>query len=140
MRSATAPAALSSALAARPRRADRFPATLLASGPAAAGLGLAAAGELAADKLPWVPDRTDLAPLAGRIASGALVGAAVAGRRGTSRLASAIAGALGAGASTFAMHRARREASGVLGPVPAALAEDALAAALGAAAARAAAC
>ena len=138
MRSATAPAVLSSALAARPRRTDRFPATALASPTAARGLGLAAAGELVADKTPWIPDRTDAAPLAGRVASGALVGAAVAGRRGTNRLAAAVAGGLGAAASTYAMHGARREASGVLGDVPAALVEDALALGLGTALARAA--
>ncbi len=139
MRSATAPAVLSSALASRPHAADRWPATWLATRPAPTALALAAAGELAADKTPWIPSRTDVAPLAGRIASGALVGAAVAGRRGTSRVAAALAGALGAAASTFVMHAARRDASEPLGAVPTALAEDALALGLGTALARAAA-
>jgi len=144
MRSATAPATLARALASRPtagdrwlRRPDGWPATWLAARPAPTALALAAAGELVADKLPMTPHRTDAAPFAGRVASGALVGAAVAGRRGTSLVGAALAGAVGAAVSTVAMHRVRAVASDQIGALPAALAEDALALALGTAASRA---
>ena len=144
MRSATAPAALARALASRThatdrwlRRPDGWPATWLAARPAPTLLALAAAGELVGDKLPMTPHRTDVAPFAGRVASGALVGAAVAGRRGTSLVGAALAGAVGAAVSTVVMHRARAVASEQVGATPAALAEDALAIALGAAASRA---
>ncbi len=139
MRSATAPAALSFALAARPAHSDRWPATWMALPLAPVAGGLAAAGELVGDKLPSTPDRTEAVPFAGRVVAGAIVGAGVAGRQGTSRVACAVAGGAAAAASTVVMHRARRVASEQIGAVPAALAEDALAVSLGMAAARAAA-
>ncbi|MGH9310283.1 MAG: DUF4126 domain-containing protein, partial [Vicinamibacterales bacterium] len=47
--------------------------------PAAPILALLAGGEMMADKMPFIPSRTDALPLAGRIVSGALAGAAVCG-------------------------------------------------------------
>src|SRR5918996_1128590 len=54
-----------------------WPARRLARPGGVAAAVLAAVGELVADKLPTTPDRTRPGPFAGRVASGALVGAAV---------------------------------------------------------------
>jgi uncharacterized membrane protein len=61
----------------------------------------AAAGEMAGDKTPWIPPRSDPAALAGRVISGALAGRLVGGTRG------ARVGAATAAASTYASERAR---------------------------------
>jgi uncharacterized membrane protein len=71
------------------------------SGRARAALVAAAAGEAVGDKTPLVPPRTSSLPLAARIGSGALSGAAVAGVPG------AAAGALGAVGGAFGGQRAR---------------------------------
>jgi uncharacterized membrane protein len=62
---------------------------------------VAAAGEMAGDKTPWVPPRSAPAALAGRVISGALAGRLVGGGRGA-RL-----GAATAAASTYPSQRAR---------------------------------
>lgn len=68
-------------------------------------LALLAAGEMMADKLPALPARTEPMPLAGRLMSGALVGAAIcSGRR---RVACTLAGAAGAVAASFALTQLR---------------------------------
>ena len=97
----------------------------LPGGPAVAAL---AAGELVADKLPFVPPRTDPPALAARAASGAVSGSRLAGGPG------AALGALAAAGSSFATMRARSalvELTGLPDPVVA-VAEDGVA--LGAAA------
>jgi uncharacterized membrane protein len=91
----------------------------------------AAAGEMAGDKTPWVPPRSDPAALAGRVISGALAGRLVAGPRG------ARVGAATAAASTYASERARAllgQRLGIPDPVLGA-AEDALVLGIAAAAA-----
>ncbi len=91
-------------------------------GPLRAGLIVLAAGEMAADKSPWIPARHDPPALAGRVISGALAGRQVAGARG------ARVGAAAAAATTYASERARQllgQRLGVPDPVLA-LAEDAL--------------
>lgn len=85
-----------------------------------------AGAELIADKLPSAPNRTDPAGLLGRIAAGALVGAAVGGRTGMSRGQSAVIGGLIAFASTHATFRLRRALMKRLPPIAAAVAEDAI--------------
>jgi uncharacterized membrane protein len=70
-------------------------------GLARAALVAAAVGEAVGDKTPLVPPRTSPPPLAGRIVSGALTGAAVAG------VAGAAVGALGAAGGAFGGQRAR---------------------------------
>jgi hypothetical protein len=83
----------------------------------------AAAGELAVDKLPGVPARTDPPGLAARVATGAVSGHRVDGPRG------AVAGAIVALGSALAAHRARTLLAQRL-PVPdpvVGAAEDALA-------------
>ncbi len=66
---------------------------------------LAAAGEMVADKTPFVGDRIDPLPLSGRALMGALVGVLVAGEQGENRLAG---GLLGAGTAVAAAHLAYR--------------------------------
>jgi uncharacterized membrane protein len=83
----------------------------------------AAAGEMAGDKTPWIPPRSDPAALAGRVISGALAGRLVGGARGA-RL-----GAATAAAGTYASERARAllgQRLGVADPLLG-VAEDALA-------------
>lgn len=114
------------------------PLGLLRSRRTLAALGLAAAGELVVDKLPGTPSRTRPGPLGGRIAIGALVGAAVAQEAGATVPAGAVLGAAGAAAGSFAGAAYRRvaaEATGLPDPVLA-LAEDATAVGLAAVALR----
>ncbi len=86
-----------------------------------------AVGELAADKLPFVPDRTSVPSLLFRIASGAACGAALATwRRESTMLGALIGGAAAAGASYgFLAARKAAQRAGVPYPVSG-LAEDAL--------------
>ena len=72
-------------------------------------LSYLAAGEMAADKLPTIPARTDTLPLFGRIVSGAIVGASVCSRR--QRVACALTGAAGALVAAYALTAARRVAA-----------------------------
>lgn len=59
------------------------------------------AGEIAGDKHPAIPPRSDPAPVVGRLAAGALAGWTVGGAQGAG------AGATGAAATTYASERAR---------------------------------
>jgi uncharacterized membrane protein len=94
-------------------------------------VGLMAVGEMAADKDPRIPARTEPAPLAGRLVSGALTAAAIAAPgRG---VVAAAAGAFGAAWGTYGLYHLRRLATQRLG-VPnavAGLVEDALAVGVG---------
>lgn len=119
-------------------RRRRQPAAALGSDRAASLLPLAAAGELVGDKLPITPARTDPAPLLGRIASGALAGAAVAAIRRSNPIFPALVGAISAAASSFVMMDLRKNAGERFDlPDPAvAVVEDALALGISVAAAR----
>lgn len=90
-------------------------------------LALAAAGELAVDKHPSVPDRTHPSSLLARAAAGAVVGSVAAGR--DRQLIGALVGAGCAMAGAYAGWFLRREAGRVtlLSDIAVALAEDALA-------------
>lgn len=123
MRSALAPALASRYLA------RQHPNTTLLSAPHAEKLlRWAAAGEILADKAPFMPDRTDAPAVVARALSGAFAATALSPkRRPRWRLALLAAGT--AVASTFAMHRVRRAL-----PMPNAVAgalEDVLALGLG---------
>lgn len=130
MRSMTAPALLS-------YHAERYQNPPLKDTPleswsapeAPAIFGLAAAGEIVADKLPFTPDRTMLPSVVFRVLSGGAVGAACTAREEGYEAAGAALGALGALVSTYGMHRLRKdlgEATG-LPNVALGLMEDALA-------------
>lgn len=134
MRSMSAPALLSLRLARDPEP-PVHPLTRLLSAPRAARvLGVLAAGELVADKLPWMPARVAPVALTGRALSGALVGATVAARGRRALAGFALAGAVTAVATAFTLFKLRRRA-GLRLRVPDAylgLLEDAAAAALSA--------
>lgn len=118
--------------AATGMRSFSGPATLaMRHGGAIGWVGAAmAAGEMAADKMPAIGNRTDPAPLAGRALMGALVGGLVARRAGQHAVGGAL---LGAGVAVAAAHLAQRMRARVPGHT-AALAEDAVVAAICAAA------
>jgi uncharacterized membrane protein len=84
-----------------------------------AGALAAAAAELVADKLPFTPARTRPGPLAGRVATGGLVGAVVLGDADGSAALGALLGAVGAAGGAVAGARARGAlASGTSVPDP----------------------
>lgn len=118
------------AVAARRPEAPRTQASIpwLRSRTARRVLPILAAGELVVDKLPGTPDRTIPPALLGRLVSGAVCGAAVAGGDGR-RWVPALAGAAGALIASHLMLRVRlglSRSSAVPDPVWA-LAEDAAA-------------
>lgn len=69
---------------------------------------LLAIGELIADKLPFIPARTQIGPLVARIVFGALCGAALCVSGGASLLLGALLGAVGGVAGAFAGYNYRR--------------------------------
>lgn len=73
----------------------------------ARGLGFLAAGELAGDKIPGVPDRVAFPGIVGRVLAGAVAGA-VAARPGSKALGAAV-GAASATAGAYAGWFLRRE-------------------------------
>lgn len=101
-------------------------------------LGAIALAELVGDKLPNTPDRTIPASVAVRMAMGA-VAAGIAGREiGVRPVLPCLIGAVTAAGATYAAHAARVAAARRLPALAAALGEDALAATVGFAGARAA--
>ena len=128
------------AWSAPPSGRDPRALRLLRSRPGRIAIATAAAGEVVADKLPQTPSRLAPATLAGRLVSGAAVGALAAGRadRRTTLLAAA-AGVAGAGAGAYAGATYRKALTERTGTpdLPWALVEDAAAAGLAAVAVRA---
>ena len=92
-----------------------------------------AIGEFIADKLPFMPKRTQTGSLIARMASGAICGAVFCSALKRSPVVGAVAGASAALGATYAFYELRHAASQQLGiPDPAvALVEDALAAWVG---------
>jgi uncharacterized membrane protein len=118
--------ALGAVSGSRSMLAPALIARALSSSPLARILAVCVGGEMAADKLPATPSRTGTLPLAGRVVSGAVVGASMAGHR--HRVAGALAGAAGAFAAAHALAAARRFATARRIPnVVAGACEDALA-------------
>lgn len=133
MRSMAPLALLSRQLAGRSARGHSPALRLLTQRPTANILTALAAAEMVADKTPVVPDRTEPQPLGGRIAMGALAGAAVAMWRGGPAGWAALVGGAAAAASTHLAYRLRK-AAGQAAPIPdvvLGLAEDALVVAAG---------
>jgi uncharacterized membrane protein len=113
------------------------PATALRGSKWQRALPLIALSEFIVDKLPNVPSRTILPSLCVRLASGAISGAVTSKRSGGSRWLGAVLGGAGALGATYlgaAYRKAAAERN--VPPVVAALIEDAVAVALGIAAAR----
>jgi uncharacterized membrane protein len=88
---------------------------------------LFALGELIADKLPFIPARTQAGPLGVRILFGALCAAALCVSAGAPAIAGAILGAVGAVAGTFAGYHYRRSLAGKVPDIVLALLEDVVA-------------
>ncbi|HEX9936556.1 MAG TPA: DUF4126 family protein [Longimicrobium sp.] len=132
MRSLAAPAALSRHLATDPTVPHGVLNDLLSRPAAPRVLTIASAAEHVADKLSFIPPRTDPAPLAGRIAAGAVCGWVISRRAGEPPLPGAITGAVAAAAATFAAFHLRRAlTSGVgLPDLAVAIVEDVAAVAL----------
>jgi uncharacterized membrane protein len=133
LRSMSGPAIV--ARAARSRRLDLrgTPLAWLGSGSALRTSALLAVSELIADKLPSTPDRLKPASLIIRALSGALCGYAISGRESSNseKWGSALVGATAALAASLAGSSFRGKTK--LPKMAAALAEDAVAMATGAA-------
>lgn len=107
MRAAVAPALVSRHLA-RHAEAELGALEFLGSPRTARWLELAAAGELLGDKLPSAPSRLEPGPLLGRMASGALCGAALYAAARQRPGAGAVLGGAAAVAGAFAFYHLRR--------------------------------
>lgn len=134
LRSMAGPALLARHLKQNPP--EKWPHPLLrlvGEEPAVSLVQLFAGGELIADKLPFVPARTDPLPLAGRAASGAAVGAALSALEGWSPWVGAALGGAAAMAGAAAGYQARRALTRGKGlpDMAVALAEDAVVASVG---------
>ena len=134
IRSMTPPALLSRAAArGQVRGIERTPFAFLASPGVAGLLTVLAVGEISADKLPFAPDRISAPGLAGRLATGALVGAALYASDGRKGATGGAVGALSSLASSYLSFYLRTGAQQRLGlPNPAGgVIEDAIALSLG---------
>lgn len=134
LRTMSGPTFLARALQQNP--ADAWPHDALrqlATEPAPTLLQLMAAGELFADKLPFVPARIMPFALAGRAASGATVGATLGLLQKQSPLLGALLGGTAAVATAFAGYHARRWLTVEKGlpDFPVALLEDGIVLAVG---------
>ena len=85
---------------------------------------LFALGELIADKLPFIPARTQVGPLAVRVIFGALCGAALCISAAVSPLPGALLGAVGGVAGAFAGYNYRRALAAMAPDLVLALLED----------------
>ena len=128
LRSMMAPALVSAAAHRKTLRLHQPALRLLGTGRAVKITRSLAISELAADKMPKTPARTDVGPLLARIVSGALCGAAIADSTHKSIRAGAALGGLGAVAGAFGGYQLRMRATEKLGaPLAVAVAEDAAA-------------
>jgi uncharacterized membrane protein/uncharacterized protein (UPF0548 family) len=129
MRSMSAPALLSYHLAQRPSEAPHGHPRRIASPLVATAFGVLAAGEIIADKMPWMPARIAPPLLMGNVVSGALTGAVVAAPNQKLSVGRAVLGATAAVVSSVAFYSLRRFVTRRMGvsPTVASLAEDVLA-------------
>lgn len=132
LRSMTAPAAVSWAVALRGSALPGLGASYLAfmqSTITAWVFTVAALAELISDKLPFTPSRLTAGPLGARIVSGALCGATLCLATGQSALVGAVAGVIGAVAGSYAGFLYRTTWAKALGlpDIALALIEDAIA-------------
>jgi uncharacterized membrane protein len=126
LRSFTGPAVVAGAAHRRILKLKGTPFAWLGSEGSAHTAALLAAGELIADKLPFMPNRTDPAGLAARFISGAICAMAIAGKRKRNkRILSGIVGGTAAVAAAYAGNRYRKHVK--LPPIAAAVLEDVVA-------------
>jgi uncharacterized membrane protein len=88
---------------------------LIAAVPSVATLTLLAAGELVADKMSWIPNRTSIPGLVARIIMGKLTGACVAAAGGQSIWVGGVCGAVGGIVGAFGGYYARTRSVTALG-------------------------
>lgn len=137
LRSMTGPAVIAEAASRNRIRLKKSPFAWLSSDGAARTSALLAVGELIADKLPFVPNRTDPPSLVIRAVSGALCGAALNSHCGSYRdnrkqvVLGALIGGVAAVAASYIGLKYRKAVN--LPKLPAALLEDAVTIGLGAA-------
>jgi uncharacterized membrane protein len=133
LRSMTGPAIVSQAAGFNVIDVSGSPFFWLSSGRVGQISALLAAGELIADKLPFMPPRTDTPSLAIRFIAGAVCGAAVVSkRRRQDRIAGALIGGAAAVAASYIGFQYRKRAR--LSKLTAAMIEDAVAVSAGTAA------
>jgi uncharacterized membrane protein len=134
IRSMTPPALLSRAASrGEIRGIEKTRFGFLASPGVARLFTVLAAGEISADKLPFSPDRTSIPGLAGRLATGALVGAALFsadGRGGATGGTLGAASALAASYLSFYLRTGAQERFGLPNPALG-IVEDAVALSVG---------
>ena len=134
MRSFLGPALVSRKLCRRAEdKRDSGPYRFLADERIAVLMNICLAGELIADKTPWIMDRTDAMPLAFRAVSGAVSGAAICQAEHEDARIGALAGGIAALASAHACFQIRRSITKDVGCPDAVIAviEDAVALAAG---------
>ncbi|MDQ4075948.1 MAG: DUF4126 family protein [Chloroflexota bacterium] len=108
-RSMSAPALLTHHLAkSEPRALASTPLGVFSSSWVATLLRLAAAGEMVADKIPGIPARIEIQPLAGRVVFGALSGLLICVAANKPAAVGALLGGLGALAGAFGFYHLRR--------------------------------
>jgi uncharacterized membrane protein len=131
LRSMTGPAVVSEAAKRDILHLKGTPLGWLSSNVTARTSALLAAGELIADKLPFMPDRTRAPGLVTRFISGALCGIAVGRRERKQKIIGALIGGAAAVATAYAGYQYRKHVK--LPPLVAALLEDVVAIGSGAA-------
>lgn len=110
MRSMSAPALISRYLSRRfAYRLSRSPLRYIQTPLVTKGLTVLAASEIVGDKLPAMPDRITPSVLAGRAASGALVGAVISKTDGGKVIHGIIIGGLAAIAATYGAYYLRKK-------------------------------
>ena len=114
LRSLTAPAATAWSAYLGWLKLER-PLSLIGSLPSVLIFTVLAVGELIADKLPIIPDRTSPLGLIGRVTTGAITGACVAAGGGQGILPGALLGAAGAVVGAFGGYQARTRLVKALG-------------------------
>ena len=114
LRSLTAPAATAWAVYLGWLKLER-PLSLIGSVPSVVIFTILAIGELIADKLPIIPNRTSPPGLIGRVVTGGLTGACVAAGGGQGVLPGALVGAVGGVVGAFGGYQARTRLVKALG-------------------------
>ncbi|MBV8552271.1 MAG: DUF4126 family protein [Acidobacteriaceae bacterium] len=110
MRSFSAPAMVSQAAKAGRIAVSHSKLGFLQSPKAALAMSALAVGEAIADKLPFMPNRTQAPGLLARAVTGGISGAAISSARKKSPWIGAVAGAVGAIAAAYAFYHLRRAA------------------------------